>query len=185
MTEYPLRNVPSLTTDTKFSFLVVLKMAYWDPFDFKSTIDTARRSRNKCSVCSKGFPCQAALNRHMRSHSELRSFPCRYYMNGERCNKSYKKLQDRDNHEKVHYEDEDKIFQWRCKLCHKNGVTKRFKQKSNLKRHMDQHFKIRRFKCDVCDESVSTKQRLDSHLISYKHKQKVLELKKQSKLEAD
>lgn len=108
-----------------------------------------------CSVCNKRYGLPSYLKRHMRTHTDDKTFyKCRY------CDKSLCSTSSLAAHERLHTL--DKPFE--CDVCHK-----RFTQSSNLTTHKKVHSEYRPYVCELCSKPFRHKQSLLVHLRSHTH----------------
>ncbi|XP_066982336.1 oocyte zinc finger protein XlCOF6-like [Macrobrachium rosenbergii] len=130
-----------------------------------------------CDICGKTFPHPMALNRHMLSHSKVKSHTC------NECGKSFASQSNLRSHALIH--SDEKPFQ--CEECghkfrristlrfHKRTHTnerpyqcdvcgKTFTQPSSLKTHQKLHSGERPHACNVCNEKFALKGALQSHM---------------------
>ncbi|XP_077174821.1 putative transcription factor ovo-like protein 3 [Paroedura picta] len=98
-----------------------------------------------CSVCSKRFPLQRMLNRHLKCHNSVKKHVCRY------CSKGFNDTFDLKRHLRTH----TGIRPFRCLAC-----DKAFTQRCSLESHLgkihglQQHYayRQRRSKLFVCED---------------------------------
>ncbi|XP_053254820.1 putative transcription factor ovo-like protein 3 [Podarcis raffonei] len=99
----------------------------------------------QCCVCSKHFPLQRMLNRHLKCHSSVKKHVCRY------CGKGFNDTFDLKRHLRTH----TGIRPYRCCVCDK-AFTQRCSLESHLKKiHSIQQryaYRERRSKLFVCEE---------------------------------
>nr|XP_034973340.1 putative transcription factor ovo-like protein 3 [Zootoca vivipara] len=99
----------------------------------------------QCCVCSKSFPLQRMLKRHLKCHSSVKKHVCRY------CGKGFNDTFDLKRHLRTH----TGIRPYRCCVCDK-AFTQRCSLESHLKKiHSIQQryaYRERRSKLFVCEE---------------------------------
>ncbi|KAL8219908.1 UNVERIFIED_CONTAM: hypothetical protein K2H54_036089 [Gekko kuhli] len=98
-----------------------------------------------CTVCSKRFPLQRMLNRHLKCHSSVKKHVCQF------CAKGFNDTFDLKRHLRTH----TGIRPYRCFACDK-AFTQRCSLESHLKKihSLQQHYayRERRSKLFVCEE---------------------------------
>lgn len=104
--------------------------------------------------CGAKFDSIRQLKNHEKTHKEETRFCC------EVCNKSFATDFKRINHEKNVHGKGDKFA---CQLC--NSI---FQSESLLIRHLRKTHETDGFRCKVCDEKFSTKERRDAHEVFHK-----------------
>ena len=127
--------------------------------------------KHKCEFCGKLFLRKDNLTRHVKSHLNLREFPC------TECDKAFNSKPDLKNHLKIHAakrvasaqngengttgeeENIDSLWKHKCEFC-----GKLFLKKDNLIRHVQSHLNLREFKCTLCDRAFNSKYELKNHL---------------------
>uniref|UniRef100_UPI003B75B51F C2H2-type zinc finger protein n=1 Tax=Candidatus Sororendozoicomonas aggregata TaxID=3073239 RepID=UPI003B75B51F len=102
-----------------------------------------------CKICKQVCVSPSVLNRHMVTHSGVKSFQC------ELCYKYFSTKESCKVHKKTIHSDA-KNFQ--CPKC-----TKAFKQNSNLKKHLIVHG-IGDYKCHICEKVFSVKPEFQRHM---------------------
>ncbi|XP_061453748.1 putative transcription factor ovo-like protein 3 [Rhineura floridana] len=99
----------------------------------------------QCCMCSKRFPLQRMLNRHLKCHSSVKKHICKY------CGKGFNDTFDLKRHLRTH----TGIRPYRCRVCDK-AFTQRCSLESHLKKihSIQQHYayRERRSKLFVCEE---------------------------------
>lgn len=91
--------------------------------------------RYPCAHCSKIFPCERYLRRHLMTHG-ADAYPCRY------CDKAFKTA----NYLKVHIVIHTGEKPFACTTC-----ASRFNRRDKLKRHLLTHDPVKKYKCNVAD----------------------------------
>uniref|UniRef100_A0A803TH53 C2H2-type domain-containing protein n=1 Tax=Anolis carolinensis TaxID=28377 RepID=A0A803TH53_ANOCA len=98
-----------------------------------------------CAVCSKRFPLQRMLNRHLKCHSAVKKHVCRF------CGKGFNDTFDLKRHLRTH----TGVRPYRCCACDK-AFTQRCSLESHLRKihGVQQHYayRERRSKLFVCEE---------------------------------
>lgn len=118
------------------------------PQDLKSSVMTSTQEDNNrlaCKVCGKAFSLQRLLNRHMKSHSNVKRFLCTF------CGKGFNDTFDLKRHTRTH----TGVRPYRCALCEKSFTQRCSLESHTLKVHGIQHkygYKERRTKVYVCEE---------------------------------
>lgn len=132
-----------------------------------------------CSVCSRACSTAAALQSHMRNHTDERPYACqhcsrRFKNKGsinrhmqrthvkheqqkyicEVCGKYFAQKHNMDRHVKIHSGETP----YSCSLC-----PAKFTQSGSLARHEARHSGVKPFSCSACGKSFSTKDQLRSH----------------------
>uniref|UniRef100_A0A6J0T6B3 Transcription factor ovo-like protein 3 isoform X1 n=1 Tax=Pogona vitticeps TaxID=103695 RepID=A0A6J0T6B3_9SAUR len=116
-----------------------------------------------CPVCSKCFPLQRMLNRHLKCHSTVKKHVCTF------CGKGFNDTFDLKRHLRTH----TGIRPYRCWVCDK-AFTQRCSLESHLKKihRIEQNYayRERRSKLFVCEECGFTCSGSDEY---YSHVHKV------------
>ncbi|XP_053123642.1 putative transcription factor ovo-like protein 3 [Hemicordylus capensis] len=103
------------------------------------------RAEFVCHVCSKSFPLQRMMNRHLKCHSSVKKHICKY------CGKGFNDTFDLKRHLRTH----TGIRPYCCRVCNK-AFTQRCSLESHLKKihSIQQHYayRERRSKLFVCEE---------------------------------
>uniref|UniRef100_A0A8C3T007 C2H2-type domain-containing protein n=1 Tax=Chelydra serpentina TaxID=8475 RepID=A0A8C3T007_CHESE len=98
-----------------------------------------------CPVCSKAFPLQRMLTRHLKCHSSVKKHVCRY------CGKGFNDTFDLKRHTRTH----TGIRPYRCHVCAK-AFTQRCSLESHLRKihgvQQNYAYRERRAKLFVCEE---------------------------------
>ncbi|KAH1180717.1 putative transcription factor ovo-like protein 3 [Mauremys mutica] len=98
-----------------------------------------------CPVCSKAFPLQRMLTRHLKCHSLVKKHVCRY------CGKGFNDTFDLKRHTRTH----TGIRPYRCHVCAK-AFTQRCSLESHLRKihgvQQNYAYRERRAKLFVCEE---------------------------------
>uniref|UniRef100_A0A8C8VEB8 C2H2-type domain-containing protein n=1 Tax=Pelusios castaneus TaxID=367368 RepID=A0A8C8VEB8_9SAUR len=98
-----------------------------------------------CPVCSKAFPLQRMLTRHLKSHSSVKKHVCQY------CAKGFNDTFDLKRHTRTH----TGIRPYRCHVCAK-AFTQRCSLESHLRKihgvQQNYAYRERRAKLFVCEE---------------------------------
>ncbi|XP_029651097.1 zinc finger protein 200-like [Octopus sinensis] len=113
----------------------------------------------RCSLCSKTFHTQRLLNRHIKSHSNIKQYLCSY------CGKGFNDTFDLKRHTRIH----TGVRPFKCELCGKS-----FTQRCSLESHgrkvhgqsVSYGHKERRTKLYVCEDCGNTTDRPENH---YRH----------------
>lgn len=106
-----------------------------------------------CHVCGKQLSSPTNLKRHLITHTTVKDrFPCLE----PGCDKSFKTIVDRDQHQLGVHEGKWAVD---CPEC---GRT--LKSLYILKGHMATHVKERLSTCNVCKESFTSSQMLETHM---------------------
>ncbi|XP_028840350.1 putative transcription factor ovo-like protein 3 [Denticeps clupeoides] len=111
-----------------------------------------------CPVCSKVFPLQRMLTRHLKCHSLVKRHPCRY------CGKGFNDTFDLKRHMRTH----TGIRPYRCELCEK-AFTQRCSLESHLRKihgvRQQYAYRQRRSKIFVCEDCGFTSSRPDEYFL--------------------
>ena len=110
-----------------------------------SNVRSFKCNRNDCN---KRFQTFGNLNRHLLSHSSVKSFGC------NKCDKRFKTKPDLRNHHLVH-------TNLRPFKCPQNAFNKTFKRKPDLMTHQIIH-SDKPFNCEKCDKIFNNKNNLIS-----------------------
>ncbi|XP_046746139.1 zinc finger protein 341-like [Diprion similis] len=110
-----------------------------------------------CPHCSKSFPVERYLRRHLKTHATSAEFTC------EDCGKAFKTEQYLANHRLIHSE----ATPFPCPHC-----SAKFKRKDRLGRHMLIHDLTKRLKCPFrgylgCMSEFSRPDKLKRHLLTH------------------
>lgn len=103
----------------------------------------------ECGICNKDFSHNCTLIRHLRTHSEDRSFKCR------ECEKSFRQLSTLTQHKAIHSTERPFV----CDLCERS-----FNRISTLISHKKIHSGDKPYKCEYCEKSFHQKGNLKNHL---------------------
>lgn len=109
-----------------------------------------------CSVveCSKTFYSRCNFKKHMKCHSDEKSFLCNV------CGKAFRTKTHLQNHSRTHTGERPFV----CSVCNKT-----FSQPGNLHMHKKLHTNDRKYICEVCGKRFIQKVDLQGHM--YKHTQ--------------
>ncbi|RWS29437.1 gastrula zinc finger protein XlCGF57.1-like protein [Leptotrombidium deliense] len=107
---------------------------------------------NQCPICFQNFSQRNSLNRHIRSHTGERPFPCSY------CGKRFIDKERLKVHIRIHTG--EKPFS--CDICGRH-----FTQKSTVKRHMSVHTGAKPHNCEYCGKRFGSKDNLKVHIKSH------------------
>ena len=127
-------------------------------FKQKLTLTVHQRRGEKphqCPRCDKTFSGKTGLTQHLRTHTGKKPFVCDF------CNKAFGRKCVLDIHRRTH--SDEKPYQ--CALCNYASCTK-----SNIQRHLAIHtdnMNRRRFTCDTCKKSFTSKTDLNRHTQSH------------------
>lgn len=172
--EVPLEELRQNATAVKMENKVGVKQkAYTKKTKFRS------RGVAKCGVCGRQCTNQSALDAHMRSHTNVYSFPCSL------CDKKYKDSGNLKRHvNRNHSEHRQRNFI--CESCGKGFFSKsdvkvhmrthtgetpyactecsaRFTQLGAMLRHKKRHSGEKDHLCSTCSKRFCTKQELKMH----------------------
>nr|XP_011442664.2 zinc finger protein 554 isoform X1 [Crassostrea gigas] len=115
-----------------------------------------------CSICTKSFPLQRLLNRHLKCHSEIKRYLCTI------CGKGFNDTFDLKRHTRTH----TGVRPYKCVTC-----GKAFTQRCSLESHgrkvhgfnFQYAYKERRNKLYVCEDCGHTTSDPGQHFIHLKH----------------
>lgn len=118
--------------------------------------------RFRCSMCAKTFHTQRLLNRHIKSHSNIKQYLCSY------CGKGFNDTFDLKRHTRIH----TGVRPFKCDVCGKS-----FTQRCSLESHgrkvhgitVDYGHKERRSKLYVCEDCGNTTALPENHYLHLKH----------------
>lgn len=118
--------------------------------------------RFRCSICAKTFHTQRLLNRHIKSHSNIKQYLCSY------CGKGFNDTFDLKRHTRIH----TGVRPFKCDVC-----SKSFTQRCSLESHgrkvhginVDYGHKERRSKLYVCEDCGNTTALPENHYLHLKH----------------
>lgn len=105
-----------------------------------------------CTLCGKVLHSQIGLDRHIRSHSDIRLYQCTY------CNKKFKTGEYLKKHERLHTNERPFI----CSYC-----SKTFRTREVMLIHIRIHTGDKPYKCLVCEKAFTQKQQLKAHMKSH------------------
>uniref|UniRef100_A0AAY4A651 C2H2-type domain-containing protein n=1 Tax=Denticeps clupeoides TaxID=299321 RepID=A0AAY4A651_9TELE len=128
------------------------------PISHPQTHSVAGSTEFLCPVCSKVFPLQRMLTRHLKCHSLVKRHPCRY------CGKGFNDTFDLKRHMRTH----TGIRPYRCELCEK-AFTQRCSLESHLRKihgvRQQYAYRQRRSKIFVCEDCGFTSSRPDEYFL--------------------
>uniref|UniRef100_A0A2A4J6W9 C2H2-type domain-containing protein n=1 Tax=Heliothis virescens TaxID=7102 RepID=A0A2A4J6W9_HELVI len=137
---------------------------------------------------AKGFTTSPKLARHVRTHNEDRSFPCKY------CNKSFVKSHHYTRHLRLKHRETIRTCrgpfgetdQYRCEQCEDSFATQdeliyhsaihatqnltcplcqeKFEDVDAVTAHIKSHVNGTEFMCDLCELVFTSKEKLDNHI---------------------
>nr|XP_060640169.1 putative transcription factor ovo-like protein 3 [Anolis sagrei ordinatus] len=120
----------------------------------------AAQAEFPCAVCSKRFPLQRMLNRHLKCHSSVKKHVCRF------CGKGFNDTFDLKRHLRTH----TGVRPYRCCACEK-AFTQRCSLESHLRKihGVQQHYAYRErrsklFVCEECGFTCSQSEEYCGHL---------------------
>ncbi|XP_006860695.1 PREDICTED: transcription factor Ovo-like 2 [Chrysochloris asiatica] len=100
---------------------------------------------HSCDICGKGFRLQRMLNRHLKSHNQVKRHQCTF------CGKGFNDTFDLKRHNRTH----TGIRPYKCDVCSK-AFTQRCSLESHLKKihgvQQQYAYKQRRDKLYVCED---------------------------------
>jgi len=129
--------------------------------DTKSMSSVDEDGKLSCKICSKTFPMQRLLNRHMKCHSDLKRYLCCF------CGKGFNDTFDLKRHTRTH----TGVRPYKCNLCEKSFTQRCSLESHCLKVHGQTHqyaYKERRSKMYVCEECGHTTGEPESHYVHLK-----------------
>ena len=145
------------------------------------------RLSNYCKKCTRGFPSQTELDKHMKLHSEKNGVTKKVF-HCDQCPKIYKHKCSRDSHQRLH----DNLNAHKCSVCKRGFINnsalqkhraihtdrrpydcphcpRKFRQRSNLTAHLTIHTGEKPHRCDVCGEGFRLLVLLRAHEIRLGH----------------
>uniref|UniRef100_A0ACB8FT13 Uncharacterized protein n=1 Tax=Sphaerodactylus townsendi TaxID=933632 RepID=A0ACB8FT13_9SAUR len=145
----------------------LVQSLFHSPLDATGKCPRSNRGRSsqlqatfQCSVCSKRFPLQRMLNRHLKCHNSVKKHICRY------CAKGFNDTFDLKRHLRTH----TGIRPYCCFACDK-AFTQRCSLESHLKKihGVQQHYAYRErrsklFVCEECGFTSSASEEYYSHV---------------------
>ncbi|XP_043482837.1 zinc finger protein 484-like isoform X2 [Leptopilina heterotoma] len=103
----------------------------------------------KCKTCTLEFNSAAELNEHAKTHQSQVPYLC------AECGRGFKLKDSFVRHSRIHRDE-------RPFTCHVCG--KQFRDSGGLSRHIkDVHAKLKKFPCDLCENSFASKATRDDH----------------------
>ncbi|TGZ58917.1 hypothetical protein CRM22_009368, partial [Opisthorchis felineus] len=121
-----------------------------------SSVGTQHPSLHECTLCNKMFPSQWRLERHARTHSDIKQYKC------DHCGQTYAYKWGLNEHVNRAHQDKcsGKIIQKReCPTC-----SKTFLRRDQMIQHMRVHSGETPFGCKFCQASFSVYGNLQRHL---------------------
>ncbi|XP_044733396.1 zinc finger protein 271-like [Chrysoperla carnea] len=100
-----------------------------------------------CNICNKKFIRPSSLKKHLRNHTEDKSFSC------DVCDKEFTTKKTLSQHKRVHTGEK-----YTCDICFKTYI-----QKKDLSVHKRVHTGEKPFSCDECDKAFVYKKDLFRH----------------------
>ncbi|CAG2107669.1 unnamed protein product, partial [Medioppia subpectinata] len=117
-----------------------------------------------CQNCSKVFPCERYLRRHLLTHgSGEKPFACNL------CDAAFNRRDKLKRHKLVH----DPIKRFKCPFKAHTGCPKEFNRPDKLKAHILTHSGIKPHQCNVCLRSFSRRAHLREHQKGHESTQSV------------
>lgn len=104
----------------------------------------------ECAQCGKTFPNSTRYNKHVKLHSNLKSFRCAV----PGCGKSFKRKPHLTRHLATHQER-------RPYQCSRPGCGKTFTSNQRLAKHLKSHDKLC---CETCGETFRKRVKYEQHL---------------------
>ncbi|CAH0698523.1 unnamed protein product [Spodoptera exigua] len=104
-----------------------------------------------CDQCDYKTWHKSDLVKHVRIHAGLKLYQCEY------CSTSYHTSSNLTSHIRRQHMNE-RLYN--CNLCRRT-----FFEKTKLNRHLDSHFEIKRFECDVCHACFTRRCYWKKHLL--------------------
>ncbi|ELT98230.1 hypothetical protein CAPTEDRAFT_147941 [Capitella teleta] len=115
----------------------------------------------QCRVCSKVFPLQRLLNRHVKCHSDIKRYLCSF------CGKGFNDTFDLKRHTRTH----TGVRPYKCEMCEK-AFTQRCSLESHCRKvhnyQISFAYKERRAKLYVCEECGHTTEDPEKHYLHLK-----------------
>lgn len=112
--------------------------------------ESIESSIHNCSHCKKSFTSQTGLAKHIRIHSDDRTFACTH----PGCGKKFSHSSTLKDHMNIHFQRKP----YQCKECGKG-----FPNGSNLNRHARIHTKSKPYVCNICNKAFSQSSNLRVH----------------------
>lgn len=120
-----------------------------------------------CPDCPAQFSKWSLLVEHRRkTHRNLQRFSC------DLCDKTFSRKPNIKQHMKLHLFP-DAVFQ-----CHYENCPKFFNAKRNLMSHIRSKHEGKRWECSFCGSELSTKQKLEQHVLAHLDAKKAAKIPK-------
>lgn len=151
------------TEETNFFTCTICLKTFNHKMYLKRHLDTVHSTNKsiKCHLCLKAFSHKYYLKKHLRNHTLK---PTDKKLKKERNVKKKRVTEDSLKGDIESNPDASQMFQTQtgpfiCQICFKE-----IGDRNNLKRHIQNHSKVKNFHCSVCFKSFATAEQINKHL---------------------